>query len=115
MAKYGSVLHDDVRTARRRSSGGLYIVLAVALAVSPVLYEEGMILYSKWRALLGYSYSDVPTPVLDTIREQWRAVSRDVTHQAVSAMDFGQWHPSMFVPVALAMAVLGALFLRKGH
>src|SRR4051794_27325594 len=115
MAKYGSILHEDVREARTRSNAGLYLVLALALAVSPVLYEEGMVLYSRWRALLGYQYSEVPTPVLNTIREHWRAVSGEVTRQTVSSMDFGHWHPSMFVPLALAMAVLGALFLRKGY
>ena len=115
MAKYGSILHEDVRAARKRSNGGLFVVLAIALAASPVLYEEGMILYVKWRAALGYPYQDAPTPVLDAIRENWRVVSRDVTHRAVATMDFGQWNPTIFVPVALAMAVLGALFLRKGH
>jgi hypothetical protein len=115
VAKYGTVLHDREPGARQRMPAGRMLILVILLAVSPILYEEGSVLNSRWRAMLGYSYQTPETPCINKIREAWRELSTDIGRQTTSAMHFGGWSPITAVPAAVVLAGLGGLLLRKGH
>lgn len=115
MAKYGTVFQDRPADARQRMPVGRMLILVILLAVSPILYEEGMVLNSRWRGMLGYSYQTPETPCINKIRETWRELSTDLGRQTTSAMHFGGWSPITAVPAAIVLAGIGGLFLRKGH
>jgi hypothetical protein len=114
MAKYTSVLGDEIhQNPRPRSRMGGLILLALALAVAPLLYEGGLIVFGKWQTMTG-TYIEVRTPLLDRLTEAWNSAQTELRYRAPSLMRFGGLPPLGIVVAVAALALCASLFLRRG-
>ena len=114
MGKYACVLGEEYREPRKRSWAPWALPVAVAAAVFPFLYEGGLLLYARWRTMFG-TYTVARTPVLDWVSENYRSANEALRYQAPEMLHTGQWQPIMAVPVVIAVALFGCLFLRRGN
>ncbi|MFO0952867.1 MAG: hypothetical protein U0835_17295 [Isosphaeraceae bacterium] len=113
MAKYNSVLGLDDGEPRGRSST-LRLILLLLVISSPLLYEGGRVVVSRWYGMVGASY-EVPTPVYDYLREASHSASDFIRYRLSSQVGYGRWTPAMAVPVVFAFAIFGSMCLKKGH
>ena len=112
MAKYTTVLGDNIQTPRRRSRAGWMILLLALVAASPLLYEGGLIVVGKWQAMLG-TYIDIKTPLLDCIADTLQSARDEIRHQAPSILRFKGLPPLAVVAVIAGLAIFGSMFLRR--
>jgi uncharacterized membrane protein len=112
--KNSSLRSMERLTPPGRSRAPKIILVCLILLVSPLAYEGGLICYGNWRSMMGAHYS-ARTPVLDAISEVWRDVRSETSRRMQPMMFAGRWSPAMAVPLALAIAGLGTVLLRKGH
>jgi hypothetical protein len=114
MAKYTSVLGDEIyQDPRPRSRMGGLILLALALAVAPMFYEGGMIVYGHWKAMTG-TYIEVRTPLLDRLADIWDTTQVELRHRAPTLMRFGGLPPLGIIVAVATLALCGSFFLRRG-
>jgi hypothetical protein len=112
MAKYTNVLGDEMYAGPPRPRMLRTLLLVSVLAVSPLIYEGGLIVYGKWQAMLG-TYVEVRTPILDhvAVASQW--AKNELKYQSPSFFRDGRLPPMMIVGSVIALAIFGSLFLRK--
>lgn len=115
MAKYMSVLREDIVAPPRRSRMPLWFVFAIVLAAAIPLWEGGQILYSQWQPMIGGRSYEPRTPVLDAVAEGYRLARDETRYQFAPMLHTGAWKPAMAVPIIITCAAVGVLFLRKGH
>jgi hypothetical protein len=112
--KYRSTRTLETPRPPKKSRVPMVILLCLVLLASPLLYEGGLICYGSWQSMLG-GHLSVQTPVLDSISGIWREGKFQTTRRLQPMMNGGRWNPSMAVPLALAIAGISALLLRRGH
>jgi hypothetical protein len=112
--KYRSIKSLETPRPPKKSRTPMVILLCLVLLASPVLYEGGLICYGNWQSMLG-GHASVQTPVLDSLSGIWREGRSQTSRRLHPMMTAGRWQPSMAVPLALVIAGLGALLLRRGH
>lgn len=113
MRKYYTIPADPSTSLPRRSRVPALLLLIVLAALSPWLYEEGMVVHSQWRTLMG-TYTVARTPRLDSLREWYRSSDQSMRSGLSSLFHGGEWNPALTVPIGIAWAgVMAAVFLRK--
>jgi hypothetical protein len=115
MAKYATVLGDELHTPTPgpRPRFLRTVLLFVILAVSPLAYEGGLIVYGNWQAMVG-TYVEVRTPMLDRVAVAWQSLRDEVKYQAPSFLRGGRLPPLVIVGTVAGLAIFGSLFLRRG-
>lgn len=100
------------RVQKLRSQSPKLIVLAFAVVLSPFLYESGLLIFARWKSVVG-PYSVPRTPLIDTL-ELW---SRDAGYGAGvyfrRVLDSGPWSPAYAVPFGIAWALAMAIIFLK--
>jgi peptidoglycan/LPS O-acetylase OafA/YrhL len=113
MRKYHTVLHEVASPRRRRSRLPLFVGLALAALVAPVVYEAGLTVYAQWSTLAG-TYWVPKTPLLDALRDWSQGTNAEFRLRAHRWVNSGPWSPSLAVPLAIGWAAaMAVVFLRK--
>jgi hypothetical protein len=105
-------LDDLDRPHRRRSRAPLLLLLLVALAATPLLYEAAQLHLSNW-GLFGLGRVD--TPILDALRKHWEAGHSEFRDWVTPRLVNYRWSPRLVLPIAFFWAGVAALMLRRGH
>jgi hypothetical protein len=103
----------DNAPPRRRWSPAL-ILLMVALVLSPVLYELGVVCAARWQSLFGPLHY-VETPVLDALGAAVLEARLDVESRVRPVFGRLPWKSSTAITLFGAWTALVALLLRSGH
>jgi hypothetical protein len=104
---------ESIRPRRKLLTARMFF-LACVLLVSPLIYEGGLICYGNWRSMTG-AHVSIRTPVLDTLGEAYRESRFQLGRQVQPKLHTGHWTPATAVPLALVIAGIGVVLLRKGH
>jgi hypothetical protein len=100
------------RPQRRRSRAPLVVLLLVALAATPLLYEVAQ-LHLANTGLFGLGRVD--TPILDALSKQWEAGHSEFRDWMAPWMVNRRWSPRLVLPIAFFWTGVAALMLRRGH
>jgi hypothetical protein len=112
MSKYQTVMHETIRRPVR-TRAPLILAIGLLVLLSPLLYEGGLVMTSRWQSMMG-TYWVPKTPVLDAITDWSRDAKAESQFQYSRLWGSGTWKPSTTVPIAITWAVLMAcVFLRK--
>src|SRR4051794_36600915 len=112
MRKFHTLSQDSPAPAKR-SRAPRALALTLALLASPLLYEAGQVIVSRWQSLTG-TYWEPSTPILDAVTGWGRATNLEVWGYAHRAFNSGPWQAQTAVPAAIIWAVVMAVvFLRR--
>lgn len=111
MRKLTSVALDN-RPKYRRGRLIAFVILPIALMLSPIVYESGVLCVAGWRGLFG-AYPHTHTPVLDAISELYATASYDGKTWFRGIFNRTPWKSSFVIPFAIFWTGILALLLRK--
>jgi len=96
------------KTQRRRN----VLAFVLGLSIAPVLYESTALCTARWRSMFG-PMTTVNAPLLDTFGVGLNILNRTFQKTASGSFSSLPWKPSLIIPLAFALAIVGSLLMRR--
>jgi len=102
----------DNRPRTRRVRVASFLLIALLIVLSPVIYESGLVVAARWQGLFG-SYPNIRTPILDAITDNYQMATFDIKQWTRSIFHRTPWKSSYVIPIAIIFTGALATLMRR--